>query len=138
MISLAPEIPQVLFAQMLAAASSCFLLVFLAASLMALLPIMLTDPNWQLGVTSSLVNNGGFALISLVLLHLASHLDPPTAAGDPLHVLSAPGHRGTIGFLLIVPLEVFCTLKGIALVFGASPRCPEATQTLWAELAPRR
>jgi hypothetical protein len=115
MTSLAPETPQELFARILAAASSCFLLVFLAAALAALLPIRVTDPTWQLGVISSLVNNGGFALIILVLLHFASNLEPANGRWQARcasfrHLAIA----ATLGFLLVVPLQGFATWKAIA------------------------
>jgi hypothetical protein len=100
---------------MLAAASSCLLLVFVATVLMALLPIRLTDPAWQLGFISSIVNNGGFALIGLVLIQFASRLDPANgrlrARCATFRQLAIPA---AIGFLLIVPLQGFATLKGLA------------------------
>ena len=115
MASPAPETPQDLFSRMLAAASSCFCLVSLAAALMALLPIRFTDPTWQLGFSSSLVNNGGFALISLVLLHLASYLEPANGRWQARcttfrHLAIA----ATLGFLLLVPLHIFATWKTMA------------------------
>jgi MFS family permease len=115
MTSPAPETPQELFARILAAASSCFLLVFLAAALAALLPIRFTDPTWQLGFSSSLVNNGGFTLISLVLLHLASYLEPANGRWQARcttfrHLAIA----ATLGFLLLVPLHIFATWKTMA------------------------
>lgn len=115
MTSLAPETPQGLFARVLAAASSCFLLIFLAAALAALLPIRFVDPGWQLGMIRSLVDNSSFPLISLVLLHFASHLEP---ANGPWQARCTTFRylaiSATLGFLLIVPLQAFATWKAIA------------------------
>jgi hypothetical protein len=85
---------------------------FLAAALAAMLPIRITDPNWQLGVISSLVDNGGFALIGLVLLHFASHLEP---ANGPWKARCITFRQlaiaATLGFLLVVPLQAFAIWK---------------------------
>jgi len=115
MTSLGPETPQELFARILAAASSCFLAVFLAAALAAMMPIRITDPTWQLGVISSLVNNGGFALISLVLLHFASHLEPANGRWQARCITFRQlAIAATLGFLLVVPLQAFATWKAKA------------------------
>lgn len=114
MTSLAPETPQELLARILVAASSCFLLVFLAAALAALLPIRFTDPTWHLGVISSLVNNGGFALISLVLLHFASHIEPTNGRWQARCITFRQlAIAATLGFLLLVPLQAFATWKAL-------------------------
>lgn len=115
MTSLTPVTAQGLFARILTAASSCFLLIFVAAVLVALLPIRFIDPIWQLGVIRSLVDNSSFPLISLVLLHFASHLEP--ANGRWLArctTFRSLAISATLGFLLIVPLQAFATWKAIA------------------------
>jgi hypothetical protein len=117
MTSRTPETPQELFARILAAASSCLLAVFLAAALAALLPIRFTDPTWQLGVISSLVNNGGFALISLVLLHFASHLEPGVGRWQArCTTFRNLAIAATLGFLLLVPLQGFATWRALSFV----------------------
>jgi hypothetical protein len=102
MTSPAAETHQELFARILAAASSALLAVFLAASLAALLPLRFTDPTWQLGVIGSLVNNGGFALISLVLSYFVL---PGHVAGERL-----------VNLLVHGGLNPICT----GLIFGFS------------------
>ena len=115
MTSHAPETSQVLLARILSAASSCLLVVFLAAALAALLPIRFTDPTWQLGVTSSLVNNGSFALISLVLLHFAADLEPANGRWQArCTTFRQLAIAATLGFLLVVPLQAFSTWRAIA------------------------
>ncbi|MEA5414656.1 HpsJ family protein [Synechococcus sp. BA-132 BA5] len=104
-----------LLARILSAASSCLLVVFLAAALAALLPIRFTDPTWQLGVTSSLVNNGSFALISLVLLHFAADLEPANGRWQARCITFRQlAIAATLGFLLVVPLHAFSTWRAIA------------------------
>jgi hypothetical protein len=115
MTSPAPETPHEPFARILAAASSALLAVFLAAALAALLPLRFTDPTWQLGVIGSLVNNGGFALISLVLLHFASHLEPANGRWQARCITFRQlAIAATLGFLLVVPLQAFATWKAMA------------------------
>ncbi len=110
-----PEKSPLYLARILAAASTTFLLIFLLAVLAALLPLRIGDPAWQLGLTGSLVNNGGFALISLVLVHLAAYLDPSNGRWQA----RSAGFRhlaiaATLGFLLIIPLQGFATWKALA------------------------
>lgn len=115
MTSPAPEPSQDLFARILAAASACFLAVFLAALLAALLPIRPIDPTWQLAVIASLVNNGGFALISLVLLHFASEREPANGRWQArCTTYRQLAIAATLGFLLLVPLQAFATWKLLA------------------------
>jgi hypothetical protein len=134
MTSRAPETSQVFLARILSAASSCLLVVFLAAALAALLPIQFTDPTWQLGVTSSLVNNGGFALISLVLLHLAADLEPANGRWQARCITFRQlAIVATLGFLLVVPLQAFSTWRAIATSEAATTiRQRQVTETFGA------
>lgn len=134
MTSRAPETSQVLLARILSAASSCLLVVFLAAALAALLPIRFTDPTWQLGVTSSLVNNGGFALISLVLLHFAAYLESANGRWQARCITFRQlAIAATLGFLLVVPLQAFATWRAIAASEAATTfRQRQVTETFGA------
>ena len=134
MTSRAPETSHVLLARILSAASSCLLVVFLAAALAALLPIRFTDPTWQLGVTSSLVNNGSFALISLVLLHFAADLEPANGRWQArCTTFRQLAIAATLGFLLVVPLHSFSTWRAIAASEAATTfRQRQVTETFGA------
>ncbi len=56
--------------------ATTFLIGGVAAVVLALFPLRLADRQWQLGVLANLVANGSWILIGLVLLHLASMLEP--------------------------------------------------------------
>lgn len=91
------------------------LLVLYAANCLGdILPPRILSPLWQLGATSSLVNNGGIAGTGLVLLHLAHHLH--NDSGRALALRKAIARWATVaalGFLLLIPLQISAVTRGL-------------------------
>jgi hypothetical protein len=94
--------------------ATTFLIGGVAAVVLALFPLRLADSQWQLGVLANLVANGSWILIGLVLLHLASMLQP---RNEPLNRRLMLWRRlaalAAAGYLLIVPLQVLITWSGV-------------------------
>jgi len=95
-------------------AATTFLLGGVAAVVLALFPLRLADSEWQLGVLANLVANGRWILIGLVLLHLASMLQPRNGAlSQRLMLWRRLAALAAVGYLLIVPLQVAITWIGV-------------------------
>ena len=74
----------------------------------------LADRQWQLGVLANLVANGSWILIGLVLLHLASMLEPRNRAlSQRLMLWRRLAALAAVGYLLIAPLQVTITWLGV-------------------------
>jgi hypothetical protein len=85
-----------------------------AAVVLALFPLRLADRQWQLGVLANLVANGSWILIGLVLLHLASMLEPRNRAlSQRLMLWRRLAALAAVGYLLIAPLQVTITWLGV-------------------------
>jgi len=81
---------------------------------LALFPLRLADRQWQLGVLANLVSNGSWILIGLVLLHLASVLEPRNRAlSQRLMLWRRLAALAAVGYLLIAPLQVAITWIGV-------------------------
>jgi hypothetical protein len=102
--------------------ATTFLLGGVAAVVLALFPLRFADSQWQLGVLANLVANGSWILIGLVLLHLASMLQPGNGAlSQRLMLWRRLAALAAVGYLLIVPLQVAITWIGV----DASRNTPE-------------
>jgi hypothetical protein len=95
-------------ARLLAALSLIFLVMFVAAVVIASAPPKLLDQTWQLAVIAALINNAFLALMGVLLMILAVGFDPtsPTLrdrwkAWRPWIVAAS------LGFLLLIPLQAF-------------------------------
>lgn len=90
-----------------------FLILYLTACIGSLLPLQLLDPAWQLRLVGSLINNAGFALLGLVLVHLAAALAPEC---PPLQArrdaLARWAILAALGFLLLIPLQGYASWQG--------------------------
>jgi len=88
--------------------------------LSAALPLRLSDPAWQLRLSSALVNTSAFPLLGLVLLHLAADLAPQS---ETLARRSAFFARLSVpialGFLLLIPLQGFLLWQQSSAASGA-------------------
>jgi|694.fasta_scaffold09892_17 hypothetical protein len=94
--------------------ATTFLIGGVAAVLLALFPLRLADRQWQLGVLANLVANGSWILIGLVLLHLASMLEPSNRAlSQRLMLWRRLAALAAVGYLLIAPLQVTITWLGV-------------------------
>jgi len=103
-----------LLANLASGAATTFLIGGLAAVALSLFPLRLADSQWQLGALSNLVANGSWILIGLVLLHLASMLEPRNSALiQRLLLWRRLAALAAAGYLLIVPLQVAITWIGV-------------------------
>jgi hypothetical protein len=94
--------------------ATTFLLGGVAAVVLALFPLRLAYSQWQPGVLANLVANGSWILIGLVLLHLASMLQPRNGAlSQRLMLWRRLAALAAVGYLLIVPLQVAITWIGV-------------------------
>jgi len=101
-------------ANLASGAATTFLIGGVAAVVLALFPLRLADRQWQLGVLANLVSNGSWILIGLVLLHLASMLEPSNRAlSQRLMLWRRLAALAAVGFLLIPPLQVTITWLGV-------------------------
>jgi len=101
-------------ANLASGAATTFLIGGLAAVALSLFPLRLADGQWQLGALSNLVANGSWILIGLVLLHLASMLQPRNSAlSQRLLLWRRLAALAAAGYLLIVPLQVAITWIGV-------------------------
>lgn len=95
-------------AGVLEALSLALLGIFLAAVVVGAWPPKLLDPQWQLGFTAGLINNGSLALVGALLTPLALAFDP---GSDRLRARRNACRRwalaAAIGFLLLIPLQVY-------------------------------
>ena len=91
------------------------LLVLYAANCLGdILPARILSPLWQIGATSSLVNNGGIAGTGLVLLHLAHHVGNDTGRALALRkTIARWAAVAALGFLLLIPLQIFAVTSGL-------------------------
>ena len=82
--------------------------------LAGLLPFRPFEPIWQGTAVALCVNNGGFALMGLLLIQLAAYLDPDDA---DLQLRSLGiRHRAVaaaLAFLLLIPLQVFASWRQV-------------------------
>lgn len=96
----------------IALAGLALIVLFLTILSASLLPLRLLDPAWQLQVGSGLINASPFPLIGLVLLHLATSLDPGDALLAQRRRLAAQlATVVALGYLLLAPLLATATLQ---------------------------
>ena len=94
--------------------ATTFLIGGVAAVVLALFPLRLADRQWQLGVLANLVANGSWILIGLVLLHLASMLEPRNRElSQRLMLWRRLAALAAVVYLLIAPLQVTITWLGV-------------------------
>lgn len=95
-----------------AAASIGLFVIFFATLLTGILPPRLLDPEWQLALVQLVVNNAAYPLLGFVLWHLAAHLEPTSQRlVEGRNRLRRLAVLATMLFLLLIPLQVFATLR---------------------------
>ena len=94
-------------AGVLEALSLALLGLFVAAVVVSAWPAKILDPQWQLGLTADLINNGSLALVGALLTPLALAFQP---SSKRLRARRKAFRRwalaAAIGFLLLIPLEM--------------------------------
>jgi hypothetical protein len=100
--------------RLLAILSTVLLVGFASTVVLDLLPPRLLDPAWHWRLTGSLINNAPVAVVGLALLHLAASLDPEDEQlVRRIHGLRRWAAAATLGFLLLVPLQVVAVARGL-------------------------
>ncbi|MEA5414693.1 hypothetical protein [Synechococcus sp. BA-132 BA5] len=108
---------------LLAAVANVFVLLFVLAVALPLIPLKLADPFWQLAFTAALCTNGFLALLAVLLLNLAAALLPEA---DWL-----VGRRQLVGslcrwmalaYLLLIPLQGLAAWRALDWVGAAESR----------------
>ena len=99
---------------LLALGGTANLAIYALTVLAGLLPFRPFEPIWQGTAVALCVNNGGFALMGLLLIQLAAYLDPDDA---DLQLRSLGiRHRAVaaaLAFLLLIPLQVFASWRQV-------------------------
>lgn len=86
--------------------------IFLVSVILRAMPPRMLDPLWQVALTASLVDMGGYALLGVVVLTLAHLLKP----GDQSLLLlllrvSRLSRLAALGYLLLVPLLLSALIR---------------------------
>jgi hypothetical protein len=96
----------------IALAGWVLVVLFLTLLSASLVPLRLLDPAWQLQVGAALINASPFPLIALVLLRLASSLDPRDEQLENRGRLAAQlAVVAALGYLLLMPLLATASLQ---------------------------
>lgn len=102
------------FARQLNRTGHGMLALFLVTLITAALPPRLLDPAWQIQLSGTLVNNGTIALLGLILVALASYLNPDQAGiKQRLGLLRRLATIAVAGYLLLIPLQGLSVWRGI-------------------------
>ncbi|MCX5947119.1 MAG: hypothetical protein NTY67_02670 [Cyanobacteria bacterium] len=100
---------------LLGPAASANLLIYIGAVAAGALPLALLNPFWQLRFIALLVDNGGYALMGFVLIHLAVWFDPEDRRlGLRCNQARSLAVAVTLGFLLLIPLQPWATWNSMA------------------------
>jgi len=119
-----------LLAHLASGGATTFLIGGVAAVVQALFPIRLDESQWQLGVLANLVANGSWILIGLVLIHLASVLQPRNEAlSQRLMLWRRLAVLAAVGYLLIAPLQVAITWIGVDTARNTRERVISTSET---------
>ena len=101
--------------ELLSYAGSANLLIFAAVVLFGAMPIALLNPYWELRVAALLVENGGYALMGVILIHMAAWLAPEDLGlSARCRQIRGLAVAVTIGYLLLIPLQPVATLTSLA------------------------
>jgi hypothetical protein len=105
------------------------LLVFLISELKQLLPPALLQPTWQLRAAEALRNIAVLPLLAGVLLVLARRFAPDAEGLEwRLRLLRRLAIFASIGFLLLIPLQITAGLRQINLTTAGETRQLEAVR----------
>jgi hypothetical protein len=91
------------------------LVLYIAATVAALLPPALFNTQWQLRAIRTFVDSAFLPLLGLGLLHLAAYLDPQNLALQNRRRLAARlAVPAVLGFLLLIPLQLTAAWRTVA------------------------
>ena len=89
-----------------AATANGLLVMFVLAVALPLLPAKLADPFWLLAFTGAFCTNGFLALLEVLLLHMATALEPQSMWHQSRWLLVRRCSKAVIvAFLLLLPLQ---------------------------------
>lgn len=88
--------------------------LYVASVLARIIPVRLFLPSWQLDFAAALIDAGPTALLGLVLIHLAHHIDPHNAGLQARRRRAANlAIAAALGFLLLIPLDIYAVWAGL-------------------------
>jgi hypothetical protein len=94
--------------------SFALILVFLAQVITALFPIALLQPEWMVRVSGALRETASLPMMALGLIMLANMFDDKVMPSHKhLGLYRRIATFAAIGFLLLIPLQVYGTVEGI-------------------------
>ncbi|KEF42558.1 MAG: hypothetical protein ER33_05785 [Cyanobium sp. CACIAM 14] len=112
-----------ILADRLSLLSLALVVLFLAAAVVAILPLALFNEQWQLKAIRAIVDSAFLPLLALGLLHLAAYLDPQNPALQSRRRLAARwAIPAVLGFLLFIPLQVSAAWKTVAVANANAAR----------------
>lgn len=108
------RIDRVGFARRLGAMAIPLFVVYVASVLARIIPFRLTQASWQLEFAAGLIDAAPIALLGLILVHFSAFVDP----GNPIlrdrqRRFSRLAIAAALGFLLLIPLNVYAVWSGL-------------------------
>jgi hypothetical protein len=102
-------------AQALAWLGQCLIALFLLVLSGQFLPPQLLNPDWQLSLTSTLVDNGAYPLLGVNLVFLAHYIDPANQnLANRQALLRSLACWACIAYLLLAPLQGLIFGRGLS------------------------
>ncbi len=88
--------------------------LYVASVLARIIPFRLTQASWQLEFAAGLIDAAPIALLGLILVHFSAFIDP----GNPIlrdrqQRFSRLAIAASLGFLLLIPLNVYAVWTGL-------------------------
>lgn len=103
------------FARFSAAAATALFIAYTLTVASVVLPLKLLDMAWQISVVNAIINNSTLPLQGVILAHLAAYLDPSQPRFEAFcKKLRSWSILATLGFLLIIPLQIYNFTKGLS------------------------
>lgn len=96
-------------ARQLVAAATAFFIFFGTIVLNMLLPAALLNPAWLMRLATGLIGNAYLPLIGLILVHIAVFLNPKSSLENLCSSLAKWAVIASLGFLLLLPLQVWAS-----------------------------
>lgn len=119
-------------------AGHVLLFSYVVAVVSSVLPVRLLDPAWQINLVTNLTDNAGIPLIGLLLIRLASLLNPGSdGLRRQFQALARLAPAAMIGFLLSVPLMLVANWRVADQLRRSQVARIETASTRLAELQSR-
>jgi hypothetical protein len=96
-------------AKQLVAAAIAFFIFFATIAINMLFPAALLNPAWLMRLATGLIGNAYLPLIGLILVHLAAYLQPKGSFDVLCNSLAKWAVIASLGFLLLLPLQVWAS-----------------------------